>query len=104
MKFPLLTFLALIAGNVPVLTDNNYESNILCAEVSVAVDILTTANFCSEEGLEDCTDILLALSRAQLSLRIQVLRELLNGKTFFFRMTLRKLFVKIRTNYCGLRL
>lgn len=77
-----------------MLNDTNYDSTILKSEVEVAVEILTT-NCCSEEGLEDCTDVLLALSRSHLSLRIQVLKQLLVGivHSFSFCIPISNIFI-----------
>ena len=71
--------LASVASQLPVLEDTDFESEILKDEVEHVVEILTS-HLCSDEGLEDCTEVLIALSMCHLSLRIQVLRHLLKGK------------------------
>ena len=73
-----IIFLATISETLPELKDSNCDSSILGNEIETAVKILTT-NCCSEEGLEECTHVLVALSKAHLSLRIQALRQLLEG-------------------------
>lgn len=70
--------LATISETLPELKDPNTDSTILAREIETAVKILTT-NCCSEDGLEDCTHVLVALSKAHLSLRIQALKQLLQG-------------------------
>lgn len=72
-----------MASQLPVLEDTDFESEILKDEVEHVVEILTS-HLCSDEGLEDCTEVLIALSMCHLSLRIQVLRHLLKGKTHIF--------------------
>ena len=72
-----------MASHIPVLFDGDFESEILKDEVDLVVEILTS-HLCSDEGLEDCTEVLIALSMAHLSLRIQVLRHLLKGMKIFF--------------------
>ena len=67
-----------MAAHIPVLFDGDFESDILKDEVDLVVEILTS-HLCSDEGLEDCTEVLIALSMSHLSLRIQVLRHLLKG-------------------------
>ena len=71
-----------MASQLPVLEDTDFESEILKDEVEHVVEILTS-HLCSDEGLEDCTEVLIALSMCHLSLRIQVLRHLLKGKPLF---------------------
>ena len=66
---------------MPVLEDSDFESDILKEEVELVVEILTS-HLCSDEGLEDCTDVLISLSISHLSLRIQVLRHLLKGNNY----------------------
>ena len=71
-------------------------------ELSMAVGVLTS-HACSEEGLEDATSLLLQLSKSSSTLRLLVIRLLLEGKEelicFFVRCSLDKL--KDETNFAG---
>ena len=70
-----LSLISIVAIDLPVITGD--QGKILKDEISNLVSVLGRVS--SEEGTQECTNILLEMSRCHISFRIQVLDELIAG-------------------------
>ena len=66
------------ASETPAGLSRDEKESVMEKELSLAVGVLTS-HACSEEGLEDATSLLLQLSKSTPTLRLLIIRLLLEG-------------------------